>query len=261
MKLFHLLWLYFRLGMLGEMEYRFNFFVQLGQSVLSMGAAAANLAIVFSHTSSLNGWDPPALTVLLGVFFMMGGVIGFVIEPSLQRLMEDIREGTLDFVLMKPEDAQLLVSVRQVRIWKLLDVVLGLIIITLALVWIDQPVRLINLGMFAIAISAGTVIVYSFWMLLTTLTFWFVKLENILVIFQFVYQAGRWPVTMYPVWLRIALTVIVPVAFATTVPAQAITQGLSGWIMSGTIVFAILLFSLSRLFWRVGIRHYSGASS
>ncbi len=261
MKLLRLLWLYFRLGVLSEMEYRINFFIQLGQSMLSLGAAVANLAIVFSHTSNLNGWDPPALTVLLGIFFMMGGVIGFVIEPSLQRLMEDIREGTLDFVLMKPEDSQLLVGVRQVRIWKLFDIGLGCAVIVTGLIWSGEGVSVGNLSVFALTILAGTVIVYCFWMLLATLTFWFVKLENILVIFQFVYQAGRWPVTLYPAWLRFALTVIVPVAFATTVPAQAITGGLETEMLAGAVLFAVFLSVAARLFWKVGVKRYSGASS
>ena len=61
---------------------------------------------------------------------------------------------------------------------------------------------------------AGGVIVYSFWLILATLSFWFVRVENILVIFQSMYEAGRWPVSLYPGWLRFALTFLVPVAFA-----------------------------------------------
>ena len=49
------------------------------------------------------------------------------------RLMEDVREGTLDYTLTKPEDAQFLVSIAQVRIWKLTDFVLGSIVLGYAL--------------------------------------------------------------------------------------------------------------------------------
>ena len=71
---------------------------------------------------------------------------------------------------------------------------------------------------------AGLVIVYSFLLLLATCAFWFVKLENVLVIFQALFgNAGRWPVTIFPPWLRAFLTFVVPVAFAVTVPAQALT--------------------------------------
>ena len=56
--------------------------------------------------------------------------------------------------------------------------------------------------MFAIALAAGGAIIYSFWLILATLSFWFVRVENMLVIFQSMYQAGRWPVSIYPPWLR-----------------------------------------------------------
>ena len=57
---------------------------------------------------------------------------------------------------------------------------------------------------FAAALVAGGIIVYSFWVILASLSFWFVRVENILVIFQSIYEAGRWPVTLYPKWLRLA---------------------------------------------------------
>ena len=54
----------------------------------------------------------------MGVHILMGGVIGTSIQPNMVRLMEDIRQGTFDFVLTKPDDAQVLASVREVRIWQ-----------------------------------------------------------------------------------------------------------------------------------------------
>jgi len=85
--------------------------------------------------------------------------------------------------------------------------------------------------------------------------------ENILVVFQSMYEAGRWPISLYPGWLRYGLTFIVPVAFATTVPAEALTGRLNWETLLGAVVLAAVLFMVSRLFWRVGLRRYSGASA
>ena len=157
----------------------------------------------------------------------MGGVIGLVIQPSMERLMDDVRQGTLDFTLTKPADAQVLVSVGEVRIWKLADVVLGLAVMGVALVQIGAQVGLRQAASFALALLAGSAIVYNFWLALATFTFWFVRVENILIIFQAMYDAGRWPVGIYPGWLRAVLTFLVPVAFAVTVPSEALVGRLS----------------------------------
>ena len=114
---------------------------------------------------------------------------------------------------------------------------------------------------FAAMLLAGGVIVYGFWLILATLSFWFVRVENILVIFQSMYEAGRWPISLYPGWLRFGLTFLVPVAFATTVPAEALTRRLNWQTLLGAIALAAALLVISRLFWKAGIRHYSGASA
>src|SRR5690606_7285365 len=104
---------------------------------------------------------------------------------------------------------------------------------------------------------AGATIVYSFWLILATSAFWFVKTENILVIFQAMYQAGRWPVTIYPAWLQSILTFLVPIAFAVTVPAEALTGRLTTPTLLLAVGVAIVLFSVSRWFWRFGIKFYA----
>ncbi len=256
-----LLWVFFRVGILGELAYRVNFLVQLFQSLLGLGTALAGLAVIFSHTQDLGGWRPDELVALVGVYLLVGGAINLVIQPSMERLIESVREGTLDFTLTKPEDSQLLVSVQAVQIWKLIDVVLGFGVLIVALIRLGAAVGAWQAAAFGVALLAGGAIVYSFWLILATCSFWFVRVENILVIFQSMYEAGRWPVSLYPGWLRFALTFVVPVAFATTVPAQALTGRLTGQTLLGAVALAAVLLIASRLFWRFGIRYYSGASA
>jgi ABC-2 type transport system permease protein len=261
MSVLRLLWLFARIGIMNELEYRANFFVQLFQSGLGLAAALAQLWIIFSHTDVLAGWRPAELIGLLGVFFLVGGAMRTFIQPSMQRFMEDVRRGTLDFTLTKPEDAQVLVSVKQVQVWKVVDLLLGLGLIATALVQLGETVGPGQALGFAVALVAGAAMVYSFFLILATCTFWFVRLENILVVFQAMWEAGRWPVTIYPPWLRYSLTFLVPVAFATTVPAEALAGRLTAETLLGSVALAVALLALSRWFWTVGVRHYSGASA
>jgi ABC-2 type transport system permease protein len=217
--------------------------------------------MVFAHTESLGGWSPSELLALLGVYFLVGGAINLVIQPSMQRLMEQVRLGTLDFTLTKPEDTQLLVSVQEVRIWKLIDVALGLAILATALARLGAEVGPWTALTFGATLLAGGAIVYSFWLMLATLSFWFVRVDNILVIFQSMYEAGRWPIGIYPPWLRVSLTFIVPVAFATSVPAEALVGRLTLPTLLGVVGLAALMLAVSRWFWGIGVRRYSGASA
>lgn len=261
MTILRLIWTFLRLGILNELSYRANLFVQLFQSVLELGAAIAGLAVVFSHTDELGGWHQAELLALLGVYFLVGGIIRSIIQPSMQRFMEQVRLGTLDFTLTKPADAQLLVSIQQVQIWKVTDIALGGVVLGIALAQLGERVGPITALTFGATLVAGAAIVYSFWLILAACAFWIVRVENILVIFQSMYEAGRWPVGIYPDWLRWSLTFIVPVAFATTVPAEALAGRLTPQTLLGALALAVLLLVVSRLFWRRGLRQYSGASA
>ena len=255
MRLLRLLWVFLRVGVMGETAYPANFVAHLVDAALELGTALAGLALVFAHTTTLAGWRADELIALVG------GVIGLVIQPGMEQLTEAVLDGTLDFTLAKPEDAQLLVSVWRVEIWKMIDIGLGLAVLGIGLARMGQRVGLVDAVAFAAALLAGSVIVYSFWLILATTAFWLVRIENILVIFQSVYEAGRWPVSIYPAWLRFALTFIVPVAFAITVPAQALAGRLTWPLLGGAAAFAAALFIVARMFWRTGVRRYSGASS
>jgi len=261
MRLLRLLWVFFRIGVMAELAYRANFFLQLLESAVDLGTALGGLAVVFSYTTMLGGWRPEEIAALVGVFFLAGGAIRLIVQPSMEQLLESVRDGTLDFTLTKPVDSQLLVSIQRVEIWKLTDLILGIGVIIAALGRLGAHIGAVQVGAFAVALIAGGFIVYSFWLILASLSFWFVRVENILVIFQSIYEAGRWPVTLYPGWLRIGLTFLVPVAFATTVPAQALAGRLSWETLAGALAFAALLFAVARLVWRAGSRRYSGASA
>lgn len=261
MRYLRIVWIYFRLGLLGELEYRANFFIQMFQSALSLLVSLGGLSVVFEHTSAINGWTRAELLAVVGVYFLIGSAISVVIQPSLTRFMQDIREGTLDFTLIKPADAQLLVSVRQFQVWKGVDALLGLGVLGVALAQSGQQTGAREALSFSAALLAGGAIVYSFWLMLATLCFWFVRIDNILVIFESMYEAGRWPVGLYPAWLRFILTFLVPIAFAVTVPAEALTARLTAGTLLGAAALAAALLVLSRWFWGVGVRNYTGASA
>jgi ABC-2 type transport system permease protein len=261
MKALRTLLAFLRLGLLNELAYRANFWVQLLESTFTVGSVLALIAIVTSQTERLGGWSQDELLAIVGVYFLVFGVVNATIAPSLSRFIEDVRLGRLDFTLLKPADAQFLVSIAEFQPWKSVDFALGLLVLGHSLWSLGHALSVLQLLQFVVTLGAGLALVYSFWIALATLAFWFVRIENILAIFWMVYNAGRWPVSIYPGWLRFALTVVVPVAFAVTVPAEAVTGRLELQTLLVTVSLAIASLIASRLFWRFGLKSYSGASA
>ncbi len=104
-------------------------------------------------------------------------------------------------------------------------------------------------------------IVYAIWALLHTLAFWLVKIENISQIFFAVFETARFPVGAFPGVLRVFFTVVVPVAFMTTVPASAAAGTLDWRYAVAAPLIALIGLWLSHRFWQFALRHYTSASS
>jgi ABC-2 type transport system permease protein len=256
-----LTWLFFRIGALNDLQYRANFWLQILQSAIQLFTGLAVLALIFSQTPQLNGWSQPALLAVMGVHILMGGVIAALIQPSMERLRQDIREGTFDFVLTKPEDIQVLSSIREIRIWQAVDVIVGLVVLGVAVGQLQGSLGVLEALAFAWALVIGGLMIYSFWLIVTTVAFWIVRIDEVAELFQGLYQSGRWPVTIYPDWLRTSLTFLVPIAFAVTVPAQALTSQLTPETLALATGFGVFALVASRAFFRIGLRRYSGASA
>jgi ABC-2 type transport system permease protein len=154
-----------------------------------------------------------------------------------------------------------LVSVRQFRIWQVTDLVSGGILVGVGLARLERSVGVLDSLAFGIALLLGAVMIYCFWLVITTVAFWVVRMDHVLELFEGVYLTGRFPVGIYPGWLRYMVTFLVPIAFAVTVPAEAVTSRLEVSTLVLSLAFAVVLFAITRWFWRFGLRHYSGASA
>lgn len=257
-----LAWSFFRVGAMNELQYRSNFFLQLLQSVLTLGAGLVGLAVVFGRTSSLNGWTRPELLVVMGVFTMVGGITNTFVVPNMQKLVEDIQRGTLDFALTKPADAQTIVSVRLISIWQSVDILAGLIVLIIGMVQLgDNSNGAIGATSLVMLLLLGSWTIYCFWLILASSAFWFIRVNEMQELFQGLFRSGQYPVGIYPGWMRFGLTFLVPIGFAVTVPAEAATNRLSGATVIVALAAAAVFGIASRWIWRIGLKRYSGASS
>lgn len=252
---------FFRTSIQTDMEYRADFFTRIFASLLGLGTTLGGLSIAYSYAGNLKGWTFAQAMVLVAVYYLMNGVIEVFIAPNMRQIMGQVRDGTLDFVLLKPVSAQFMATFRQTNIWRMSDILVGLGLLTYAVGKLALSVGVAQASAFALTLAAGTVIVYSFWLVLVTLCFWVVRIDNIEQIVWQAFEAGRYPIEIYPAWLRGTLTYVIPIAFIITIPAQALAGKIGGVYLLVTLLVAFLAVAGSSAFWRFGLKHYTGASA
>jgi ABC-2 type transport system permease protein len=251
--------LYWSTSLGAELEYRWNFVLALLSSFGNLAGSLFGLWLFYRAGAPFPGWTFDQSLVVLGVFTTLTGVSSTVLSPNLSRIVMHVQDGTLDFVLLKPLDAQVQVSVRAFSPWGLPDVVFGAGLAAVA--GARAGATPTGALAFVAAMTCGVTILYSLWFAVATTSVWFTKIYNATEVLRGLVDAGRYPLSAYPAALRFAFTFVVPVAFLTTVPVDALLGRASPAALVGAAVLAVALLAATRAFWRFALRSYTSASS
>jgi ABC-2 type transport system permease protein len=230
-------------------------------NLMWLGWELLGLNILFSNTPTLAGWGPGELIALLGVFRLVNTLMAALIWPNTERFNTGVREGTLDYTLLQPVNSLFLITFTRIIVWRVWDLGLATALIVTGISLGGGVAAPLNVAIFLVLVASGAVIIYSLWIVLIAFTFWFTKFDNNVTILQALLDAGRYPATVYPVWLRLIVTFVVPIAVATTVPLQGLRGDLAGWQVLMFLAIAGASVLVAAQVWQAGIKRYSGASS
>ncbi len=255
----HTLKLFWSTAIAAELEYRLNFVIATLTSLGNLAGNLFSLSLFYRTGYTFAGWQWEEALVVLAVFTMIQGFAGTFLAPNLSRIVDHVQRGTLDFVLLKPINSQFWLSTRTFSPWGVPDLLFGLVMLGYAGSRLHLGIDSYLLG--AIPLIFGFVSLYSIWFMLGATSIWFVKIYNVTEVLRGLMEAGRFPMAAYPVAYRFFFTFIVPIAFLTTVPSEALLgRAELSWILGGGIL-AISLLLGSRVFWRFALRFYTSASS
>lgn len=254
-----LLWIRLRASLLLRMQYRLDFVVEVLLTGFWIAAALIPLMALFELRTSVAGWKRPEALLVVAFFTLLKSVLAGAIQPSLNAVVEHIRNGTLDFVLLKPADAQFLVSTARFDPARIAELIAGLCILAYALHTGDlrpPPSAWVAAG----TILVGAVLIlYSLWILVVSLAFLVVKVDNLTYLFASIYDAARWPASVFRGVVAMVLTFVIPIAVMTTYPALALRELLTAreaLIAAGVTAMFVIG---GRLVWLRSIGHYTSA--
>lgn len=244
-----------------SLAYRADTIVNILLNIMWLGWELLSLSIIFNNTETIAGWGFGELIALLGVFRLVHTLMIALIWPNTEKFNQSIRDGSMDYTLLQPINSMFLVTFSRITVWRAWDLILAIVLITIGVNMSGESVTALQLLTFILLTISGAIIIYSLWIVLIALTFWFTKFDNNVTILQALLDAGRYPVTVYPVWLRIIVTFVVPIALATTIPLQGLRGDLTLSRVAMFLGIGVVTFLIASQVWKRGLKQYSGASS
>ena len=258
-----LLSLFLRVSVQEEMAYRANFFISILQSLLDLGTGVLALVVLFSQVNTIHGWSFAATLALLGTYLIISALRAIVIGPGFEALVGldgEIWTGRFDYTLLRPVSVQFLASFRRWRILPSIDLLSGVGVLVIAITQLHQQLTVAHIITFLVALCAGIGLLYAILLIFASCVFWSPGFLFTWV-FDGLFQMARYPLGLYPGWVRLILTWLIPLGVMTTVPAEALTGDISPFTLAGTVIVAIALVVGASLLFHTGLRRYASASS
>lgn len=261
-KQYFYLWLKFRwLHLMLSFEYRANFIFWSIVSLMWTGFNFFFFHLLVNVTGNIGGWSSTEINVLLAVFTIFDGILWSFFNQNMRSYTQSIFSGELSSLLLKPVDTQFMLMTQANDFDGVFRLLFGLAILGQNLLVLHQPTSALVILPFSLLFVAGLVFVYCLWFTISTLAFWVDKLDNINEIVPSFRRVWQLPRELYSGILSTVLTVLFPIGLVTTLPSEwLIGKGSPLWSLF-FLGAAGLMFMISRWFFFVSIKRYSGVAN
>jgi ABC-2 type transport system permease protein len=243
------------------MEFRAQFFAGIVSYLIWSGVSLLFIEVVFGKVGPVAGWSRHEMWVLYGSFLVLESLCYGVLGPNMWRFSTMVRDGSLDLALTRPVNTQFLVSLRYLDPNGVLNALVGLALVGAGLWKVEHWPSLAAWLLWLALLACGFVMAYAIWFLCVTISIWAIKLEGISVVFDPLMQVARFPLQIYPQRMQWVLLTILPAAFLTTFPAQALLGRASAAVLLPALALAAFLLFCSHRFFNFALKYYGSASS
>ncbi len=244
-----------------EMQFRVNFLVRLLTECLWIGMQLVYIQVMYAQTQEIGGWDKWSMVILLGTNNIITQLFESFFYDNCMRLTDQIRQGDLDFNLIKPVNSQFLVSLRYTDYSSILTSLVGFAMVAFGLHRLGMGVSVLDVILFLALVVNSILIYYAMLFTLSVWTFWIGRSSNLLELYWQLGQFSRYPGDIYPWFLRRLLMSVIPMLVVSNFPAGVLIHKLeSGWLYYG-FALGITFFLFTVWIWRKGLKRYRSASS
>ena len=260
---YFIIWLaFFRNTLSRDMEFKMNFIFEIFIDAIYYGSLFFFFQIIFQFVDTLGDFNKDAVIIFLLTVYIADSLYLFFLGDNVFEVNNKVRSGDLDFILLKPINAQFFISFRYVSI----PALISLCILSTLLIWLtynyhDSSFIFINYIIYFISLFLGMSIFYAFEFLISCLSFWFRNFSYAGWLAGELIKYSRRPDSIYKKWFRKTLFSIFPMAMICSVPARFLIFGFDLKLLFLQFIIAGFFLWLTTIIWKKGLLRYESASS
>ena len=257
---------YWRINLLTMLEYRANFLMWGGFTLVYHASALAALWVTLRNFPSINGWDFRETAFMYGLWFLGHGVHNTFFY-TIGSIPEFIREGKFDRFLVRPQDTLFQAMTVPQQIWPD-ELILALVYFAVVVPYSGVHVDWIFICYVPLVALGGALIDFGINLAIATIAFWFIRIESLRwVVMSLEQDFSRYPISIYQRGVRVVLAFVLPFAFMNYFPATFLLHKsedglhLNPAVGLLTPLVGCVCVGLAYVFWRRGLNRYQGTGS
>lgn len=242
------------------LTYRANFISNIISALGWGGFQIVWITLLTGKRGEVFGWKQDDMILLSLGYFMVLGIFHFLFSRNFDMFSRIIDRGEFDAILLKPVDSQFQSTMRIASYANLVRACVGLVLIIIWIVVRHYSVSPIQAVLFCAYIGVGIMTLYSIWLLFITTLIWYPNLSNMTDLLYTVNGLARYPGELIRSSGKIILYILIPITLSISAPFKIL---LNKNPMEDVLILSglcILLFILSRLFWKHSLKYYMSAS-
>ena len=244
-----------------ETTFRGDFLSYSFVNLLWAGFSLIVLGLFFTQTDSIAGWNEGEAFALLGTWHVVNAILTFFVRRNLSRLPDSIKDGKLDTLLVKPVNSQFIASLERIDLPKIFNLLFAIILLVFGLHKAGVDVTVWRALVYIILVGASVMIGYCVWFLLLTLSFRFIGMSNLEMLFDSMLRYGRFPADAFQVAGKVVLYTVVPFGVMTQIPSEVLARDPAWYWPVYAVCLAVALFALTVVLWNRQMAVYTSASS
>lgn len=254
---------FFKKSLIAKMEYRKDLFIGILGFFLENLASVLSIYFIIRNIPSLQGWTMYELGLLYGFTRLPIGVDHFFTDELWRVAYFRVKQGDVDRYFLRPAPVLFQIIADKVQLEALGELILGIIMFCVCAAnckinWSFQFVLLLF-----IAVIFGALIITSIKIFTTAFAFVIKRSGMITQVFYNFKDYAKYPVTIYPSFIRAIMLFIAPFGLITSMPIQAILFGTYNipLLMVKIILMTALFLIISIATWNICIKHYESSGS
>jgi ABC-2 type transport system permease protein len=252
-----------RNSLIRELSFKANFILWMLVEVLWFCGQIVFFSIIFGQVNRIGDWTKWEVVLLVGTHQIIGQLFQAFFFVNVANIPELVRSGKLDSLLVLPVDSQFAVSTKQFGFDSIINAIVGAVVVGVSLSKLGIVPTPLSVLLYLVALGFGIAVHYSIMLSLAAVSFWIVRAQGLVYGYFNFLNIARYPDVIFPRIFRFIFGWIIPVIIIANIPARLLIKPLEqpAWLMTHLIIASLIIFSLSRSFWRFALQHYSSASS